>query len=153
RRDGPRSFAPAALAWRGRSAARSSYGSGPVQRAGQSSWQTPDLSRALRRLRESGPGGRAAWFCRLQFHIEQPRHPSQPFCSRTGELTAGTQDLAQCRKRLPAQALVGGQHVRDGGKRRLLVEQQHEILLAQEDLELLERRAGQIVLSRAQAAH
>src|SRR5262245_9061295 len=113
------------------------------------------LARAGSR-RFPGPFGPPLWRSLggiVDFHAEQPGNSLQPVLAFGAELSACAQHLAQCGKSLAAQLHVAWEQIRNGGERRLLVDQQHEVLFPQERLELLQRRPRPVVLDAAQPAN
>ena len=96
---------------------------------------------------------RCLGWCRLRFLLDgkQFRDPLQPGRGFAGKLACGAQQLPECGECHKARIGIGRQKAGDSGKRRLLVYEQHEILVAKLLLELLQRRAVRFIAGFAQA--
>ena len=76
----------------------------------------------------------------------------QALCRFSGEVASGAQHAAKRRKSFTPHLVIARQEVGNGGERRLLVDQEHVVLLAHERLELGQGWPRLVVLDRPQAA-
>src|SRR5262249_4209800 len=83
---------------------------------------------------------------------KQPGNALESLGGFARDLSARTHHLAEGRKGLAAQLAIRRQQLGNCRKCRLLVDQQHEKLLADEGLEIRQRQAWLVVVDGAQAA-
>ena len=84
---------------------------------------------------------------------EQPGNSLQSLRRLAGDFAACSQHLAKRRKTFLALLPVGRQQIRNGGERCLLIDEEHEELLAHECLELGQRQSRPVIVQGAQAAN